>query len=654
MVRLDKIQEKMIELYEKDKSRVFVEASGTSLEEAIDSAAVQLGVKVNFLDYEVVQKGKSGFFAIVPRDWKIIAYKNYTAEQRASTETGASLEPDGIVETLQEENVDGQAFICRFPAGVFLKVTPPVGSGKKIKFDDVFEKFRSLNLPVPEEKVLMPVIKDAVGEYVHIAPYDHNPVNDAMITVSISDDQMSAYIYVIPPGPGGADVSAEQIEYFLKNQKVVFGYDLQKAIDFQDKPVYKEEYLVASGKKPQNGKDAYIKYNFEVDPSNVQLKEGQGGQIDFRDLNLIQNVVEGQALAEKIPAERGVAGTTVVGQYLEASNGKDIAIPLGKNTKLADDGLTVLAEINGHVKIARGKITVEPVLLVNGNVSLKTGNIEFLGSVVVTGNVDDGFSVRASGNIEIKGTVGRCNLDAEGDIIISQGVIGKDGANIRSGKSVWAKFIQSAKMVFAGENVIVSDGILNSDVMANKKIICSGRRADIIGGNLSATELIAARNIGSSTSGSDTVLSVGFDPKAKERLEFLKILIENNRRMLSEVNLNLKTLEEQKKRRGGLQADKEEALQRYQTTKYTFETEIGEAEKELEKIKEYLETIKTEGRISASGNVYIGVTLNIKNFTEVLRSDARMTTFHLNNGLIRQGKYQKPEGVGGPSGYSAN
>lgn len=654
MVRLDKIQEKMIELYEEDKSRVFVEASGTSLEEAINSAAIQLGVKVNFVDYEIIQKGKSGFFAIMPRDWKIIAYKNYAVEQGDSVGTSTDFVVDSVTEALREENVDGQAFICRFKAGVFLKVTPPVGNGRKIKVDDVFEKFRSLNLPVPEEKVLMPVIKNATGEYVQVAPYDHNPVNDAMITVNISDDQMSAYIYVIPPGPGGADVSVDKIEYFLKSQRVVFGYDAQKASEFQDTPVYKAEYLIASGKKPQNGKDAYIKYNFETDTSKIQLQESTDGQINFKDLNLIQNVVEGQTLAVKIPAERGVAGTTVTGQYLEAGNGKDIPIPLGSNTRLAEDGLTVLAEINGHVKISKGKITVEPVFLVNGNVSLKTGNIEFLGSVVVTGNVDDGFSVRASGNIEIKGTVGRSNLDAEGDIIIGQGVIGKDGANIRSGKSVWAKFIQTTKMVFAGENVVVSDGILNSNVMANKKIICSGRRADIIGGNLSATELIAARNIGSPTSGSDTVLSVGFDPKAKERLEFLNVLIENNQRLLNEVNLNLKTLEDQKKRRGGLQADKEEALQKYLTAKYTLETEISEANKELEKLKEYLETIKTEGRISASGNVYIGVTLNIKNYTEIVRSDARMTTFHLNNGLIRYGKYEKPQGVGGPSGYSAD
>ena len=508
------------------------------------------------------------------------------------------------------------------------------------------------SLPLPPETVLLPIIKEANSEYHRVAKYMRVAANDATITVNISDDEMSAYLYVLPPGPGGTDVTVEKIEFFLKNNRVVYGFDEQRAKDFQDMPIYKTEYLIASGKKAQNGNDAYMKYNFEVDRTRIRLQESQSGQIDFKDL--IQNVVAGQPIAQKIPAERGVPGTSVTGRYIEASNGKDISIPLGKNTRLADDGLTVLAEINGHVMINKGKIIVDPVFIVEGNVSLKTGNIEFLGSVFITGNVDDTFSVKASGNIEVKGTVGKCDLDAEGDIIISQGVIGKEGGTIRTSKSIWAKFIQNEKLVDAGENVVVSDGILNSVVMAKQKIVCNGKRADIIGGVLSASEMIVARNIGSPTAGNDTVLNVGFDPKTKDRLTYLLNFVENNQKMLNEINLNLKVLEEQKKRRGGLQGEKEEAYEKYQTTKYTLETEIAESQTEIESLKEYLNTIKTEGKVSASGNVFAGVTINIKDFTEVVRVDCKATTFYLDKGLVRYGKYEKIAPIGGPSGYSTN
>ena len=62
---------------------------------------------------------------------------------------------------------------------------------------------------------------------------------------------------------------------------------------------------------------------------------------------------------------------------------------------------------------------------------------------------------------------------------------------------------------------------MNSEVSAQKKIILNGKRAQITGGNLFATEAVIAKNIGSEGGGTETVISVGFDPRAKKRLEEL-------------------------------------------------------------------------------------------------------------------------------------
>ena len=96
---------------------------------------------------------------------------------------------------------------------------------------------------------------------------------------------------------------------------------------------------------------------------------------------------------------------------MEAKNGKDIAIPLGKNVKLDSDGLTVLAAVNGQVLLVNDKITVEPLMELD-SVNIKTGNITFLGTVIVKGNVEDGFDVHASGNIEVHGSVGSSKLES--------------------------------------------------------------------------------------------------------------------------------------------------------------------------------------------------------------------------------------------------
>ena len=659
MIHFEQIQEQMKEQYEKDSSRFFVEVIGNTLDEAIENAAMELGLKRSLIDYEVLQKGASGFFVLNPKEWKIRAYemrriKKLDATGEITMESGAEeISPEDL-------NKDGMAFVFCAPDGVFLKVTAPTGSGNKVTFTDVVERIRDRNLPVPADEILNPIIKECSGEYVRIAPYDYLPGNDALMSVEISDDEMKAYLFVSPPMLGGADVSADMIIAFLSNNRVVSGVNEKLVKQFQDSPVYRENYLIAEGIPAQKGDDAKVLYNFETDNTQVRLKETKTGQIDFKELNLIQNVVEGQPLAQKIPAQEGKSGKTVTGKYLPAVAGKDLDITtqLGKNTRLAEDNLTIIADKNGQVLLIKNKINVEPIMTIEGNVSIKTGNIMFLGTVYVKGNVDDGFSIKAAGNIEVKGTVGKATLDAEGDIVVSQGIAGKDGGYIHAGKSIWSKFIQNMELVEAGDMVIVSDGILNSKIVANRKVICRGKRADIIGSQITACDGVYARNLGSPAGGTDTVISVGFDPRSKERLTTLENQLATAEKELATLKLDIKSLEGQKKVLRELPEEKDMLLKKKKEQRYITDTEIRETRHEIDQIRDYLATFKTDGRVSISGNVYAGVRIVIKDIIEDVRVDCKATTFLLQNGLVRYGTYEdytNDEDVKrAPSGYSAD
>ncbi|HNY23083.1 MAG TPA: FapA family protein, partial [Treponemataceae bacterium] len=557
MVTLDQIREIMARQLEEDKSRVFVEVSGATLDEALGDAAIQLGVNVRNIDYEIIQRGSSSFLSMNKKDWTIRAYETFKQRKKAQK----MKEDDGSTETIDaslQVNPDrnGDVFVFLAADGLYMKVVPPAGNGVSATIHDAIDKLRERGINNISEEILKAVVHDEKGEYVKIGVYPHSPGNDAMMSVEITDNDMKAWLYATPPGPGGADLSADMIIAFLRNNRVAAGIDEARIRDFQDMPIYKQNYLVAEGIKPIDGADAKIIYNFETDPTKIRLKETAAGRIDFKELNKVQNVVEGQPLAQKVMAERGKAGKTVSGKYLEAKNGKDIPLPLGKNTKLAEDGLTIVAETNGQVLILNNKINVEPVLNIEGDVSLKTGNIMFLGTVFISGNVEDGFSVKASGNIEVKGTVGKSELDAEGDIVVSQGIAGKGEGFIRSGKSIWSKFIENTR-VEAGEFVIVSDGIINSQVSANRKILCQGKRAAIIGGVLSASEEIHAKTLGSLGGASETVLNVGFDPRSKDRLDALTANLQNATRELEDVELNFQTLQNLKKQKKDFPEDKE-------------------------------------------------------------------------------------------------
>jgi uncharacterized protein (DUF342 family) len=425
--------------------------------------------------------------------------------------------------------------------------------------------------------------------------------------------------------------------------------------EFADRPIYKEKVMVAEGKKPVNGRDSYIQYNFETDQTKLKLREGSNGRIDFKDLNIIKNVVENQPLAKKIPPEQGEMGRTVTGKVIPAKNGKDIPLPLGKNVHIGDDGATIIADINGQVILAGGKINVEPIYTVRGDVNLKTGNIIFLGTVIINGNVEDGFSVKAAGNIEVNGTVEKAELDAEGDIIVHQGITGKNSGFVRAGHSIWARFIENS-VVEAGNMVVVSDGIINSQVDAFKRIVCQGKRAHIVGGRLRASEEINAKILGSPTSGTETICEVGIDPKSKMQLEKLAASKEEMETQLDDIQRNLQTLINIKKQRKSLPEEKEAYMRELMDKRQILASDLQKANEDINKIQEFLNTIKVRGKISASSKVYPGVKILIKDAINDVRTEYRAVTFIMEAGLVKVTRYEEPdeEAKRGPDGYSAN
>ena len=642
-IGLPQIQELMRRYLEEDREKTSVAAEGATMEEALKSAAIQLDCPVASLEYEVVERGVRGTFGLGRKPWRIRAYKVSTKKEVSP----AAVEEfeDGILSedfgaSLDSKDRDGAVYVRLSSDGVLLKVTAPVGRGKKASEKAAVEKLHERAVHNFDEAMVREVARQSSGEYVRVGEFIVNPANDALMTVDVGDQDMKAYVMLTAPGPGGCDLSADAILSFLRNNKVIYGLKEDALQELEDAPRYREPILVAEGARPQNGQDAYIQFNFETDKTQIHLKETSDGRMNFKELGLIQNVVAGQPLARKVPAENAIPGRTVTGKILPARNGKDIPLPLGKNVRVADDGITILAEINGQVTYLGGKINVEEVFTVQGDVNLKTGNVMFLGTVVVLGNVEDGFVVKASGNVEVHGNVGKCELVAEGDVVVHQGITGKSGGSIQAGKNVWAKFIENAK-VEAGDSVIVSDGIVNSDVTANKRIICQGKRAALVGGHYRACEEINAKTLGSPVGGTETVCEVGYDPKSKERMDHLNQQLSQLKHQIEELEKNISTLQIQKKQRKVLPDEKEAILREALGRKAEIAEEAAGLTKEIESISAYLGNLKTRGKVSVSGKVHPGVKIVIKDVYEELKTEMKGITFYLDNMLIKKTKYEE-------------
>jgi uncharacterized protein (DUF342 family) len=652
MVDFIRLQQLMKERLEQDRAVTTVTAIGSTLEDAVSQAAALLDIPVRRLEYEITEKGSPGFLGSGKKEWVIHAYERIIAGKSHAGESVEDEEAEDFAPVIEDR--DGDVFVRLSSDGAFLKVVPPIGRGSRAETGDALKALQSRSVTDIDEDLVAKIVREAAGEYVRAGDFEHRPVNDSMVSVDISEGEMKAFITVMPPGLGGCDISMETYLSFLRNNRVVYGVNEEFLKEFADRPFYKEKVLVAEGTRPVNGRDSYIQYNFETDQSKLKLREGSNGRIDFKDLNIIKNVVENQPLARKIPPETGVMGRTVTGKVIPAKNGKDIPLPLGKNVHTGDDEVTIIADINGQVVLSGGKINVEPIYTVRGDVNLKTGNIIFLGTVIINGNVEDGFSVKAAGNIEVNGTVEKAELDAEGDIIVHQGITGKNGGFVKAGRSIWARFIENA-VIESGNMVVVSDGIINSQVDAFKRIVCQGKRAHIVGGRLRASEEINAKILGSPTSGTETICEVGIDPKSKMQLEKLSAAKEEMEKQLDDIQRNLQTLINIKKQRKSLPEDKEAYMRELMDKREVLALDLQKAHEDINKIQEFLNTIKTRGKISASSKVYPGVKILIKDAMNDVRTEYRAVTFIMEAGLVKVTKYEEPdeEATRGPDGYSA-
>jgi len=639
VVTLEQIREYMRLQSEEDKKNRAIAVQAESVPEALQKASIELGIPVRGLEYEILEKGASGTLGMGRKLWKLNVYER-SKEVKTSTEVEEET-PGGSQSAppAEEKPKDrpGEVFVRITGSSALLRVTKPQGRGPRATEIMALEKLSLRGISNFDPPLVSRVVKHADGEYVRVADVQYNPSHDATASVDITDGEMKAVLMLTEPGRGGADISIDFLRSFLQSRAVVHGVREDVLEEIEHSPRYGRPIVVAEGTKARDGANAHVVHNFRLERDEVTLKE-KDGRVDFKDISRVENVVAGQLLARKVPAEPGQPGQTVTGNTIPAANGKDCDLLVGKNVKLSEDGLSATAEINGQVLLLAGKINVEPIYTIPGDVNLHTGNILFLGTVIVRGNVEDGFSVKAAGNIEVFGSVGKCLIDAEGDIVVHQGIAAKTEGKVRCGKSLYSKFIEHAH-VDAGEYVVVTDGIVHSHVDANRMILCQGKRAQIVGGVLRASEEINSKILGS-VAGTETLLEVGYDPRSKERLVGLEEAQKPVEKMLEEVELNIKTLENLQKVQKKLPPEKAQYLTEQSEKRSELLRQLEEVTREIGSINAHLAALNTIGKISASERVYPGVKLTIKSATLPVRIEFKSVTFFLQGGDVKVTKYE--------------
>ncbi len=362
---------------------------------------------------------------------------------------------------------------------------------------------------------------------------------DAKAYAYVEEDKESAYVFIFPPLHGGEDISLLSIFNALQENGVVFGLLQSDLSDAVKNKLYCRFIQVAKAQQPVKGEDGKIKELIDPDTS-VKFVEDDKGNIDFKNLNTINNIVTGTAICEIIPPTEGVDGIDVTRNPIPALSGKEVELPAGRNVIKSENEPYLVAEIEGNLTYRDEKYHVDNLLVIPGNIDVSTGNLDFLGDIQIRGDVHSGFSVKAGGSIFVGGIVEGGTLTAGQDIILSQGAHGAKSSLFTAGGDIHAKFLEHCNLNCGGD--VAAGAIIGCDIASDGSINVTSGVGAIIGGTLRAHQTIEAKSIGNKT-GVMTNLSLGASREMLEKRDRLNNEFATSKDTLQKLRQNMRFLD---------------------------------------------------------------------------------------------------------------
>lgn len=609
------------------KSRITLVAKEESkaYEEALQIFSKELGREVSRDEIKLVESGrKKGFFGLGKKQEFIFQLAASGDQVHSAGESGMMTvdEMDGVMD------LHGFFKLQILSHGIFLTVHAPEGKGHKVDLRTVKKMLDQKQIQDIDLELMEQVVGEATGEPIQIAERRPELDRDAELQVNISKDEMEAYCTYIPP-LGGERLNIIEAIRLLNANGVQYGIDESKVERLLEDNI-KQEMLIANGKLAEPGQPAELRYYFVAGRDKKHVKELENGKVDFRNLDLVANVKRGDLLVSKISPTEGIPGMAVTAREIKPEPGKDIKLPKGKNVEVGPDELSLFATIDGQVVLEDQKINVLPIYTVNGDVDLETGNINFIGNVIVKGSVQEGFSIKAEGDIEVMGNVGGATLEAEGSIIVHKGFQGKQKGLLKATGDVQCGFIENGQVITRG-SLLVKGAVMHSNIIAKVNIAVEGRGL-IVGGSVQAGNDIEARMIGSHLA-TPTEISAGVDPEIRQELEQVNVEIEAAQENIDKVVKGIELLERATRSLGKLPAQKQAMLDQFQKTRQHVAGQMQQLLDQQEALNRQLKEQKN-GRIKVSEFVFPGVKINIGQYGYRVKDKMSRIAFVVEDGEV--------------------
>ena len=536
-------------------------------------------------------------------------------------------------ETVNNVN-DGFYQISYENDGVFLSVCPPVGNGRRVDLQTVLDRLTRKKVRNFNRDIVQLVVTKAEKTPVRIAgPQDEIRV-DVTADVKKSPDKMKGYISFNPP-ENGRMMTLEEVLDQLGKSGIIYGINRTNLETIVKYPVYNEEICVAEGTPPTNGQNGKVEFHFDIKrESKPTILED--GRVDFRELNLIQSAEQGQVLCTLTPPIRGTAGKTVCGTDIPAHDGKPAVLPRGRNVSITEDGQSLIANISGQINYIDGKINIFSTYEVPADVDNSTGNINFIGNVIVRGNVLSGFVVEAGGTVEIVGVAEGAIVKAGGDIVLRRGMQGMGKGILLSGGDIIARYIENSNV--EARHDIKAEAIMHSYIKCGNKLELLGKKGLLVGGNCKVGKEITAKVIGSQLE-TVTDIEVGVDPTIRERYKAVKEEMarsESDLRKAEQAITILKKLETA----GALTPEKQDMLAKSIRTKVFLTNRFSELKEEMATLELNLQQ-DAYGKVRCFNYIYPGTKVAIGSCMMYVKETLQYCSLYRDGADIRVGGFDK-------------
>ncbi|MCK5199586.1 MAG: DUF342 domain-containing protein, partial [Spirochaetales bacterium] len=235
-------------------------------------------------------------------------------------------------------------------------------------------------------------------------------------------------------------------------------------------------------------------------------KVDESGAVNYKEGKTLPFIRKGEVAGMLKSATKGEKeGVDVFGGSIAANDG--ISLDLDwmdyfeqkKKEEKGVEYISLIAASSGLVQKDKNKITIIPVFETK-TVDYTTGNIDFDGSVIIKDSITDGFKVKATGDVHVKGSVGACSIESGGSVLIGGGMNGRKKGSIRAKNGIIIKFAENCSL-FSAKNILVESHVLLSSIVSLDEIIVGKQKKNgkIIGSQVCALKSITANQVGSHT-----------------------------------------------------------------------------------------------------------------------------------------------------------